>query len=377
MLADAGQVYTRSSIAEDALPAYPVSLKDQALESTTLLSPQRKAVRRGFTLIELLVVIAIIAVLIALLLPAVQSAREAARRIQCTNNLKQFGIALHSYHDVIGSFPSSFWRRSGNANGVNRHSWMAMILPYIEQGTVYNAINFSVGVRGSGGQTLAPGDPNVDGNINATACMTVINAFICPSDPAPTFSAILRQDAGVGPTGNSGPKLSYQGNWGDNYYTDENTNAFAWPNPPYLRGNNYGSGGTLTGFMNRYGDTTSLRDTTDGTSNSFIVGESLFESCDWFTWANPNGTCAGSMAPINWKITDHILIDDSTALSTSTFHSSGNWLVGFGFRSAHPGICQMLFADGSMKPIKETINRVTWRSLSTRNQGEIVSADAY
>jgi prepilin-type N-terminal cleavage/methylation domain-containing protein len=340
-------------------------------------SHRRRAFRPGFTLIELLVVISIIAVLIALLLPAVQSAREAARRIQCANNLKQMGIALHAYHDAVEAFPSSFWRRSDNANGVNRHSWMAMILPYTEQTPVYNAINFSVGVRGVGGQTLALGDPNVDGQMNATACMTLIKTFICPSDPAPDYSTILRQDAGVGPTGNSGPKISYNGSWGDNYYTDADTNAFSWPNPPFLRGNNYGSGGTLTGFMNRYGDTTSIRDTTDGTSNTFIVGEVLFESCDWFTWPNPNGTCAGSMVPINWKITDHILIDDSTALDPSTFHSSGNWLVGFGFRSAHPGICQMLFADGRVTAIKESIDRVTWRSLSTRNQGEIISGDAY
>ncbi|WP_422924400.1 DUF1559 domain-containing protein [Singulisphaera sp. PoT] len=333
--------------------------------------------RRGFTLIELLVVISIIAVLIALLLPAVQSAREAARRAQCVNNLKQFGIALHNYHDVVGAFPSSFWRNSKGANGVERHSWMTMLLPYLEQSTTYNAVNFMVGIRAAGGQTLAPGDPNVVGRINATALMTAINVFMCPSDPGPIYSDIPRQDAGVGVTGNSGPKLSYQGSWGDNYYTDENTNAFSWPNQPYLRGANYGSGGTLTGFMNRYGDTTSIRDATDGLSNSFIVGESLYESCDFFTWANPNGTVSGSMVPINWKITDHKSVDDGTAVDPSYFHSSGNWLVCFGFRSAHPGIVNMLFADGHVAGIKDTINRVTWRNLSTRNQGEVISSDAY
>src|SRR5690349_13682816 len=102
----------------------------------------------GFTLIELLVVIAIIAVLIALLLPAVQAAREAARRAQCTNNMKQLGIALHNYHDTVGAFPTSFWRNTLNPNGStdvsNRHSWFSMILPYIEQTTVYNAMNFSL-----------------------------------------------------------------------------------------------------------------------------------------------------------------------------------------------------------------------------------------
>ena len=111
----------------------------------------------GFTLIELLVVIAIIAVLIALLLPAVQAAREAARRAQCTNNMKQLGIALHNYHDVVGSFPTSFWRDTLNPNGTtdvsNRHSWISMILPYIEQAPIYNAMNFQLAV---GGPLYAP-----------------------------------------------------------------------------------------------------------------------------------------------------------------------------------------------------------------------------
>src|SRR5438046_1137324 len=110
---------------------------------------RRPSFRRiGFTLIELLVVIAIIAVLIALLLPAVQAAREAARRSQCANNLKQLGIALHNYHDTVGSFSISFWRvQDGRpTDGINRHSWIAMVLPYMEQTPIYNAINFSVGI---------------------------------------------------------------------------------------------------------------------------------------------------------------------------------------------------------------------------------------
>src|SRR5215469_12726951 len=144
--------------------------------------------RRGFTLIELLVVIAIIAVLIALLLPAVQAAREAARRAQCVNNMKQLGIAMHNYHDVVGSFPTSFWRNTyqpgtTTVDGTNRHSWFAMILPNIEQTVLYNAMNFSVGVGG---------------RINSTAALTPINVLMCPSDPGPIQSAISRVDQGVG-----------------------------------------------------------------------------------------------------------------------------------------------------------------------------------
>src|SRR5262249_28623894 len=146
----------------------------------------------GFTLIELLVVIAIIGVLIALLLPAVQQAREAARRIQCTNNMKQLGIAMHNYHDTMGSFPSSVWRLQDNAawpgaRPVRRwgHSWCAMILPHIEQIAVYNAINFSIGAG-----TANSGLGSLPLMVNHTALMTPINGFMCPSDPSPVFSRI-------------------------------------------------------------------------------------------------------------------------------------------------------------------------------------------
>src|SRR5262249_39765477 len=130
--------------------------------------------RRGFTLIELLVVIAIIAVLIALLLPAVQAAREAARRSQCVNNLKQIGLALHNYHSAIDRFPMGCSQQSYDVNGVDNWSnWSAhaLLLPYLEQTAVYNAINFNwCAVRG-------PGNTN-----NTTAYNTKIQVFLCPSD---------------------------------------------------------------------------------------------------------------------------------------------------------------------------------------------------
>jgi len=313
----------------------------------------------GFTLIELLVVIAIIAVLIALLLPAVQAAREAARRSQCVNNMKQLGIALHNYHDVVGSFPTSFWRNTkdvvgGPANNVNRHSWIAMMLPYFEQAPLYNAINFSVGAGGV---------------INSTAYLTPIATLMCPTDPSPTQSRFARADTGVGPNSNSGPKLCYFGNFGDNH-NDDNT-FLPWTSLPFIRENGFGEDGTFTGIMSRSGGTTSMRDITDGTSNTFAAGESLYESCDWFTWGNPNGTTCGSIMTINYqRISDH----NGNAASLT---DSNNWRVGFGFRSKHPGIVNFLFADAHVAAIKESINRNTYRWLSTRAGGEVISSDSY
>ena len=321
----------------------------------------RGTCRIGFTLIELLVVIAIIAVLIALLLPAVQSAREAARRAQCVNNMKQLGLAMHNYHDTVGSFPTSFWRGTLNAdpkdpfgNGTNRHSWFAMILPYIEQTNLYNSMNFSVGVGGP---------------INDTASMTPVNAFMCPSDPSPTISPYQRVDQGVGKNSNSGPKMDYAGNFGDNHNDDENWWTF--PNLPTFRKNGFGASGTQTGIMCRDGGTTSMRDVTDGTSNTFAAGEVLYETCDWWTWANPNGSTCGTSCPICYmRVTDH---KQNAGSATDSY----NWRVGFGFRSLHPGIVNFLMCDGSVKALKCSTNRITYRALSTRNQGEVISADSY
>ena len=122
--------------------------------------------KRGFTLIELLVVIAIIAILVALLLPAVQQAREAARRTQCKNNLKQIGLALHNYHDTVNVFPWGFDERET--------LWTAMILPQIEQQNLYATLIW---------QENGPGNWNEPGSPNTAACATIIPAFRCPSMP--------------------------------------------------------------------------------------------------------------------------------------------------------------------------------------------------
>jgi prepilin-type N-terminal cleavage/methylation domain-containing protein len=345
-----------------------------ALFSSSRPRPRSPSRRLGFTLIELLVVIAIIAVLIALLLPAVQAAREAARRAQCSNNLKQLGIAMHNYHDVTGSFPTLLWAIPDPVfgSGSFRASFFQMILPFMEQTPVYNAINFSV--------PYANGPDN--GMINLTALTVVITTFICPSDPSPNQSQFSRWDHGVGPnnpaTGESplGPKLSYFANAGDNTTgTADNQSPWPFPNLPFVRPSAFGNGTTCTGIVCRQGGTWGLRDITDGTSNTFGIGESLYESCNWFTWPNPNGNYAFTSVPVNWKITTF----DQTGYGNETgqLQSSGNWVPCFGFRSMHPGITQFLFCDGHTTVIKDSVDRTVYRGLSTRNLGEIISSDAY
>jgi prepilin-type processing-associated H-X9-DG protein len=114
-----------------------------------------------------------------------------------------------------------------------------------------------------------------------------------------------------------------------------------------------------------------MRDVTDGLSNTFAAGETLFDTCQWWTWPNPNGTTCGTSCPICYMgVTQHNWDANSP-------NDSYNWRVGFGFRSMHPGIVNFLFCDGSSKALKCSTNRVVYRALSTRNQGEVISSDSY
>jgi prepilin-type N-terminal cleavage/methylation domain-containing protein len=201
--------------------------------------------RRGFTLIELLVVIAIIAVLIALLLPAVQAAREAARRVQCVNNLKQIGIALHNYHDVNGSFPlgNLYALTSPGVYGGAANCWSAQaaLLQFIEQGTVYNALNFFWGPEGMPGSQM-----------NASAEKAIIRTFLCPSDG---LAGALNGDGDV----------NYHGSIGT-------TTKPLSPNTTGIFGNDViGGGGVVYG----------LSHITDGSSGTIAFGEALVGEVSW------------------------------------------------------------------------------------------------
>ena len=203
--------------------------------------------RQGFTLIELLVVIAIIAVLIALLLPAVQSAREAARRAQCTNNLKQIGLALHNYHTAAGSFPSGSIPQRCSAGSSYLYPWstwgpLALVLPYMDQTPTYNSCNFSWGVaRGQGYYC------------NVTPYRTKINSFMCPTD---------------GIVGVQDSTNSYMGSFGT---------TGAWTTSP------------TTGFFARL-TTYGVQNITDGTSNTIAYSEQLAPDTDTAYKSTSNAT---------------------------------------------------------------------------------------
>jgi len=214
--------------------------------------------RRGFTLVELLVVIAIIGILIALLLPAVQAAREAARRTQCTNNIKQIALALHNYHDAYKSFPPGVLAGWG-------HSWSAHILPQVEQRPLYDTIDFS------DDGTWYDTDP-VSLALQAAA-RARIPLFRCPSQPGPeseNFYIIADRF-----------RTNYLGNAGSDTIIDD----FASP-PGSEIDMGTSNGVLLANFCWDPWRTIAIRDITDGTSNTFLLGEAVYastaaEGCDF------------------------------------------------------------------------------------------------
>ena len=329
--------------------------------------------RRGFTLIELLVVIAIIAVLIALLLPAVQAAREAARRSQCTNNLKQIGLAIHNYMGVHDRFPIARGTRwSAPQSPRYNYSGFAQILPFLEQKPIYDAINFN----------LNDPSPLATSAGNYTAQVTVVAAFLCPSDgqlpPA--------DQGGTNYRFNEGANMLYS--WGETDPGLFNTTLPA-PNGPF--------------FAER-----SIRpsEVSDGLGNTALASEKLFGDFNQGV-ATPRRDVYNAPSPMPLTLDEAVqrceAVDPTSIASGSESGAGAPWLDGFlhtaiykhnatpnkrscYFRPVrlvmsasgnHPGGVNVAFGDGSVRFVKDTINRDVWRSLGSMNGGEIVSADQY
>lgn len=273
--------------------------------------------RTGFTLVELLVVIAIIGILIALLLPAVQAAREAARRMNCSNNLKQIGIALHNYHDSMQQFPTGFLVDM-NAPNDPQWGWAAMILPYMEQGAVHETIGVKKRTL-TAAITLAGTDTTVN-----EALRSVLSAYRCPSDPCDDYVDGVNSGVERVWTNYDPPASNYMGNLGL-YNAPGNV-----PNNGVLFGNSY------IGF----------RDILDGTSNVFAVGERSAE-----LWPEP-GT---------WLGVQNALPTDNGMYFTvgNVIHPINTEIAADardGFSSSHPGGAMFVFCDGSVHFLSETID---------------------
>lgn len=311
--------------------------------------------RRAFTLIELLVVIAIIAVLIALLLPAVQQAREAARRSQCKNNLKQFGLAMANYHDVFNRFPQGGTLGCcGNAPNIG---FIPRLFPYLDQTPLYNQMNMS-----------APDALSA----NISIITTPLSVALCPSD---SHSFAGNVYAGYSVT-------NYDGSAGSQNFGSQNGSCNV-----YTTGLLYNGWGDDTdprncsGMGTRGGPSLGIKDVSDGTSNVIHMGEML-PSCNDHTqngglWRE-NGISfhSGVGAPIN----DYTSCNWAPA-SIVRFPACGpqalgagawsQWNIAWGFKSMHTGGAQFLFVDGSVRFISQNVNYQTYQYLGGRSDGNV------
>ena len=342
---------------------------------------------RGFTLIELLVVIAIIAVLIALLLPAVQAAREGARRAQCVNNMKQLGLACLNYESIMSTLPANLYLHpnySTAAYNWNNASFIVMSLPQMEQQGLYNAVNFSIMW---GQNVLGNWSPRVLGQQNSTVRVSVINSLICPSDSSPSTDMVNADEIS---TNNLAAGTSYVGNVGDNCLLCAPTTAvqqFCAASGYNCRGgqlgdplvNTPGIPGTATGtgIFWRECSGVPLNSITDGTTNTFLAGEQIMRVTEWNTWVEAN-QCVGSTAqPLNYLFPGTAITATGSVVQKGGASDVASWQHWYTFRSQHPGGGNFVTCDGSVKFIKNSINMNTYQALSTRAQNEVISSDAY
>ena len=314
---------------------------------------RRHKVRMGFTLIELLVVIAIIAILIALLLPAVQQAREAARRSQCKNNLKQLGLGLHNYHDTHGIFPQirvlnlqtypgtcdQGWQRAAG------WSWRVLLLPYVDQAPLYNPLDFNQHLIGScagSNSTFVAADPRV------------ISVFVCPSDPFPIVNGTTA---------------------GTNYAAMANTTA-----------NHTDNNAARLGFMSSL-NSPRMRDIIDGTSNTIAVievdrgvpfnrvggGPAALLRCSRWVGA---GRCEADSfrKPNDRNPTTNTLVTDEVDWDNDYLNLSYGGR-GRAASSRHVGGVQALMGDGSVHFVSENVDLNVYRNTTTRGGGETATIE--
>jgi prepilin-type N-terminal cleavage/methylation domain-containing protein/prepilin-type processing-associated H-X9-DG protein len=297
---------------------------------------------RGFTLLELLVVIAVISVLAALLLPAVQHAREAARRVQCRDNLKQIGLALLNYHDALGSFPMGYVSPAPTSPLATSPGWgwASLILPQLEQSPLYASINFSL---------------PIENDENFTGRTTRVNVFACPSDrDVGTYLAIRADGTGVARVHTN----SYAACFGAGMDIAESPDS--------------GNGLFLRNHV------TKIAGILDGSSQTIAIGER--GACLVMTpWSGTPANAISRFTPGatvgGYDATGH---GGELVLAHADQNSPNDPRTGADdFYSPHSGGIHFLFADGSVRMVKSTVQLSVYRALCTRDGGEVIDATDY
>jgi prepilin-type N-terminal cleavage/methylation domain-containing protein/prepilin-type processing-associated H-X9-DG protein len=373
-----------------------------------LIQSARPARRTAFTLVELLVVIAIIGVLVGLLLPAVQAAREAARRMQCANNLKQMGLAVHNYESALTAFPLTTTGPSQRSSplGSGFYSWMAMVLPYIEQAPLYNSINFNVSMIDS--KSLSVSDDYINLTVdashpNALAAATLVPSFLCPSDSYEQTTALGTARVAPGSyAGNLGWVRGAVGAVGSSAPLRSANGAMPLINPvqpdpwhvPRIR----------------------IGDFSDGTSNTALIAERLINNS--VATNGPVGVqmlgkaqpatlsyCAGSGSS-NRRLSDWVTFCKGVSIPDPTYSlpHGRSWISGWTLAanlymhvmpinarnchlyggeddgtnivsasSNHVGGAQVCFVDGHVQFVSQNIDNQVWWAIGSRNGGEVVS----
>ncbi len=311
--------------------------------------------RRGFTLVELLVVIAIIAMLVTLLLPAVQSAREAARRASCINNLRQVGLGLMNYESSNGEFPFG-----SDYPFKNTKTWAASILPFVEAQAQYDMFDFT--------QPLTA-------RVNRPARTTPVEIYMCASDPTSGNTPILtkRGDSpGTNPVDSA--MLSYPGSMGP---THPDNCPFCPDNTPSkdnwcCQGCNFGTfgggckekDGTFVGMFGRFEKTVQIKRVTDGLSKTVLCGETIPSHYVWNGAFVPNFPVSSMSIPINTMEQDILNLGGHTLIL---------WAITSGFKSYHPGGANFVMGDGSVHFLSESIDHQIYAALGTRAGNEAVA----
>jgi len=341
-----------------------------------LLQIMGRRSRRGgaFTLIELLVVIAIIAILIGLLLPAVQKVREAAARSKCSNNLKQFGLAIHAYQDIKGKLPpggamgtsklgtidyDAYQNQAGQTDGdwnSNQGTWIVYLLPQMEQQGLYNIISPNFSIFGS-----------VDKGIAKVPTQNRKLPYIrCPSD---SYDPNLTTTNYIGSIGSQ----CAVGPWGcDPHQQFCNGNAFGWGYATSPDHGNAWDAPNIRGMFNRLGATITFASATDGLSNTIMVGEALPLNHDhlvgnaWWGFNSGVAHCT-TIIPINYSPAPE---GGGTQCASGTAKDQyANWNKSWGFRSNHTNGANFLLGDGSVRFLPQTIDHGTYQRLGCRNDG--------